>query len=64
MTAVTNVSTRAKDSPQQLKETSMRILLGIPVVAILVVAAWASILTVTKQYGADLTCATLNACAR
>jgi hypothetical protein len=42
----------------------MRILLGIPVVAILLVAAWASISTVTKQYGADLTCATLNACSR
>jgi hypothetical protein len=32
----------------------MRILLGIPVVAILVVAAWASISTVTKQHGATL----------
>ena len=52
MTPVTNVSTRAKDSPQQLKETSMRILLEITVVAILALAAWASISTVTKQYGA------------
>jgi|RhiMetdeSRZDD1v2_1073273.scaffolds.fasta_scaffold5383504_1 hypothetical protein len=42
----------------------MRILLGIPVVAILVLAAWASISTVTKQYDADLTCATIDACAR
>jgi hypothetical protein len=42
----------------------MRILLGVPVVAVLLVAAWASISTVTKQYGADLTCATLNACSR
>ena len=42
----------------------MRILLGIPVVAILVVAAWASVSTVAKQYDADLTCATLKACAR
>jgi hypothetical protein len=30
----------------------MRILLGITVVAILVVAAWANISTITKQYGA------------
>ena len=29
----------------------MRVLLGISVVAILVVGAWASIPTVTKQYG-------------
>ena len=42
---------RAKDSPKQLKETSHAHPVSIAVVAVLVVAAWASIPTVAKQDG-------------